>query len=86
MPTRLRGGPTWHVRRSGIHGREGIAGWLFTAPMIIILGLFLLVPIVMAFWVSLTNWQGNVDPFGGGPNAAFVGAEELHRRCSPRTA
>ncbi len=62
-------------RRSGIHGREGIAGWLFTAPMIIILGLFLLVPIVMAFWVSLTNWRGNVDPFGGGPNAAFVGAK-----------
>ena len=31
-------------RRSGIRGREGIAGWLFTAPMIIILGLFLLVP------------------------------------------
>ena len=62
-------------KRSGIHGREGIAGWIFTAPMIIILGLFLLVPIVMAFWVSLTNWKGNVDPFGGGPNAAFVGAK-----------
>src|SRR6476620_12809078 len=62
-------------RRSGIHGREGIAGWLFTAPMIIILWLFLLVPVVMAFWVSLTNWTGNVDPFGGGPNAAFVGAK-----------
>jgi multiple sugar transport system permease protein len=61
-------------KRSGIHGREGIAGWIFTAPMIIILGLFLLVPIAMAFWVSLTNWKGNVDPFGGGPNAAFVGA------------
>ena len=60
-------------KRSGIHGREGIAGWIFTAPMIIILGLFLLVPIAMAFWVSLTNWKGNVDPFGGGPNAAFVG-------------
>ena len=71
-------------RRSGIHGREGIAGWLFTAPMIIILGLFLLVPVVMAFWVSLTNWKGNVDPFGGGPNAAFVGAKNytvaVHRR------
>ena len=61
-------------RRRGIHGREGIAGWIFTAPMIIILGLFLLVPIAMAFWVSLTNWKGNVDPFGVGPNAAFVGA------------
>ena len=62
-------------KKNNIHGREGIAGWIFTAPMIIILGVFLFVPIVMAFWVSLTNWTGNVDPFGGGPNAAFVGAK-----------
>jgi multiple sugar transport system permease protein len=62
-------------RKTSLHGREGIAGWLFTAPMIIILGVFLFVPVVMAFWVSLTNWKGNVDPFGGGPNAAFVGAD-----------
>ena len=62
-------------RKSNIHGREGIAGWVFTAPMIIILGVFLFVPVVMALWVSMTNWRGNVDPFGGGPNAAFVGAK-----------
>lgn len=62
-------------RKSQLRGREGIAGWLFTAPMIIILGVFLFVPIIMALWVSMTNWTGNVDPFGGGPNAAFVGAK-----------
>ena len=61
-------------RKSQLRGREGIAGWLFTAPMIIILGVFLFVPIIMALWVSMTNWTGNVDPFGGGPNATFVGA------------
>ena len=60
-------------RKTNIHGREGIAGWVFTAPAMIILGVFLFVPIVMALWVSMTNWTGNVDPFGGGPNAAFVG-------------
>ena len=59
--------------KSNIHGREGIAGWVFTTPMIIVLGLFLFVPVLMAFWVSLTNWAGNGDPFGGGPNASFVG-------------
>jgi multiple sugar transport system permease protein len=62
-------------RRTNIHGREGIAGWVFTAPAMIILGVFLFVPIVMALWVSMTNWTGNVDPFGGGPNAAFVGTK-----------
>ena len=60
-------------RKSQIHGREGGAGGVFTAPAMIILGVFLFVPIVMALWVSMTNWTGNVDPFGGGPNAAFVG-------------
>jgi len=62
-------------RKTNIHGREGIAGWVFTAPAMIILGVFLFVPIAMALWVSMTNWTGNVDPFGGGPNATFVGAK-----------
>jgi len=52
-------------RRTNIHGREGIAGWVFTAPMIIILGVFLFVPIVMALWVSMTNWTGNVSHLSG---------------------
>ncbi len=59
--------------KSGIHGREGIAGWLFTAPVIVILGLFLFIPVLMAFWVSLTSWGGNGNPFGGGETAKFVG-------------
>ena len=59
--------------RRGIHGREATAGWLFTAPMIIIVGLFLFVPILMALYVSLTNWNGNGSPFGGS-DTAFVGA------------
>ena len=59
--------------KSSIRGREGIAGWAFTAPMIIVLGLFLFIPVVMAFWVSLTNWAGNGNPFGGGETAKFVG-------------
>ena len=43
-PASAAGPDDGDVRRSGIHGREGIAGWLFVAPMIIILGLFLLMP------------------------------------------
>ena len=49
-------------------------GWLFVTPLIVILGLFLVLPILMALWVSLTNWNGSVNPFGGGPGAEFVGA------------
>jgi multiple sugar transport system permease protein len=61
-------------RGGGTRGREGIAGWLFVSPMVLILGLFLAIPIVMALWVSLTDWNGSVNPFQPGPGAEFVGA------------
>ncbi|MCU1678213.1 MAG: transporter permease [Frankiales bacterium] len=59
-------------KRGNIHGKDGVAGWLFTAPMIVVLGLFLFIPVLMAFYVSLTNWNGNGSPFTGG-NAHYVG-------------
>lgn len=54
---------------------EAISGWLFCLPIIIILGLFLFVPIVMALWVSFSDWAGRGNPFFG--NVHFVGAGEL---------
>lgn len=57
----------------GLRGPEGVMGWLFVSPMIAILGVFLAIPILMALWVSMTKWNGSVNPFGGGPGAEFVG-------------
>ncbi len=57
----------------GIRAREGRAGWLFVSPMVLVLGAFLLVPIVMAIWVSLLEWNGQGSPFAGG--AKFVGLD-----------
>ncbi|MFN8098521.1 MAG: sugar ABC transporter permease [Dermatophilaceae bacterium] len=51
--------------KSGDPMRQPVAGWLFVTPMIVILGLFLLVPIVMALWVSVSDWTGRGTPFGG---------------------
>lgn len=45
-------------RRGGIRGREGLAGWLFTTPALVGLGLFLVVPILLALWVSFRDWSG----------------------------
>ncbi|WP_307173115.1 carbohydrate ABC transporter permease [Streptomyces africanus] len=44
---------------------EGAWGWLFVSPMVIILGLFLVLPILMALWVSLLHWDGQSNPFSG---------------------
>ncbi len=64
---------TTRSRRSGIRGGETASGWLFTAPVIILLGLFLFVPVLMALWVSFSDWTGRGSPFSA--NVSFVGVE-----------
>ncbi len=64
--------------RSSISAGHTPAGWIFTAPMIIILGLFLVIPVLMAFYVSLTSWAGNGSPFNTA-NAPLVGLENYRR-------
>ena len=60
-------------REPGIRGHEAAAGWLFLTPVIVILGLFLVLPITMAAWVSFSDWNGNGSPLGA--NAHFVGLD-----------
>ena len=59
--------------RGSIHGNRTVAGWLFVAPVIVIIGLFVLVPVVMAAWVSMSDWSGIGPPFAEGVN--FVGTD-----------
>ncbi|MBC7307494.1 MAG: sugar ABC transporter permease, partial [Dietzia sp.] len=70
MPARRR-------RSSGVRGREGAAGWLFIAPAVLILVTFLLVPVLMAAWVSVSDWTGRGSPFA--ENVGFVGADNYQR-------
>jgi len=54
-------GPAGRRRRnrtSRIHGRQGLAGWLFVMPALLGLGTFLLLPILLALWVSFRDWSG----------------------------
>lgn len=59
------------LREPGIRGHQAAAGWLFLAPVIVILGLFLVLPILMAAWVSFSDWSGNGSPLGG--HARWIG-------------
>ncbi len=59
--------------RLSAKARENIAGWLFVAPVILILGLFMLLPILMAMWVSVTDWNGQGSPFKS--SVPFVGLD-----------
>ncbi|MFB7557386.1 carbohydrate ABC transporter permease [Streptomyces brevispora] len=60
------------ARRAGLRG-EGTWGWLFVSPMVLVLGLFMVLPILMALWVSLLHWDGQSNPFSG--QADFVGLD-----------
>ncbi|WP_431278469.1 carbohydrate ABC transporter permease [Leifsonia poae] len=62
---------TSRSRRSGIRRGETASGWLFTAPVIILLGVFLVIPVLMALWVSFSDWGGRGSPFAG--DVSFVG-------------
>ncbi|MFC4243730.1 carbohydrate ABC transporter permease [Gryllotalpicola reticulitermitis] len=59
------------LRRGGTRRGEAASGWLFTAPMLVLLGLFLVIPVLMALWVSFSNWNGNGSPFSS--SVQFVG-------------
>ncbi|MGI8901173.1 MAG: carbohydrate ABC transporter permease [Nocardioides sp.] len=50
-----------------------MAGWLFVTPTLLVLGVFLVVPILMALWVSFSNWSGRGSPFSSA--VGFVGLD-----------
>jgi len=75
MPLSLR-----RSRGAGSGRHETAAGWLFTAPALIVLGLFLVFPVGMAAWVSVSDWSGRGSPFG--ENVSFVGTENFQALLS----
>lgn len=55
-----------------IRGPEGRTGWLFTAPAVLIIGVFLVLPILLALYVSFGDWNGRGSPLG---NSEFIGLD-----------
>ncbi len=43
--------------------KEGLMGWLFVSPVLILLSVFLIIPILLALYVSFTKWNGQGGPF-----------------------
>ena len=66
--------PAPRSRRGSARGGEATAGWLFTLPAILIIGVFLIAPIALALWVSFTDWNGRNSPLFN-DNVEVVGLE-----------
>lgn len=60
-------------RGGGIRRGEARAGWLFVAPAVLITAVFLVIPIALALWVSMSDWNGFQSPLN--PRVNFVGLE-----------
>ena len=60
----------------GIRGAEGRYGWAFVAPAIVIIGLFLVIPIFLALYVSFSNWNGLGSPLG---NSSIIGGDNYSK-------
>lgn len=61
----------------GIRGGEASRGWLFISPALVIIGLFLVLPILLALWVSFSDWNGLGSPLSG--RASFVGTKNYEK-------
>ena len=55
----------------GSRNRDGLAGWLFMAPALIVVVVFILLPVFSALWVSVSDWSGKGSPL----NAGFIGLD-----------
>lgn len=66
--------PATSRRRRGLTRGEGTAGWLFVAPAVLIVGVFLVAPILLALWVSFTDWNGRHSPLNN-PKVDFIGLQ-----------
>lgn len=60
---------------AGQRRQDTISGYLFVAPALIILILFLVIPILFTVWMSLRDWSGLTPP----TESAFVGLRNYTR-------
>lgn len=67
--------PFWTMRR-----RDALTGYLFIAPQLAGVAVFVLVPVVLAVWYSLNEWnifRGELSFVGGANYAALVDDPQL---------
>ncbi len=65
--------------------REHINGWLFIAPALVLLGLFLIYPIVWSLWMSFQTGRGMNFSFGGLANIQRLMQDTVFLRALSNT-
>ena len=65
--------------------REHINGWLFIAPALILLGIFMIYPIIWSLWMSFQTGRGMNFSFGGLANIQRLFADTVFLRALGNT-
>jgi lactose/L-arabinose transport system permease protein len=68
-----------------VNRREEISGWLFIAPALILLGIFLIYPIVWSLWMSFQTGRGMNFSFGGLANIQRLTQDTVFLRALSNT-
>jgi lactose/L-arabinose transport system permease protein len=65
--------------------REHINGWLFIAPALVLLGIFLIYPIIWSLWMSFQTGRGMNFSFGGFANIQRLTEDTVFLRALGNT-
>lgn len=65
-----------HTRR-----REAVAGWGFVMPALVLIGLFMIFPILWSLWMSFQTGRGMNLEFGGTANIERLTADPVFQRA-----
>jgi len=65
--------------------REQITGWAFIAPALVLLGLFMIYPIVWSLWMSFQTGRGMNFTFGGFANIVRLTQDPVFHRALSNT-
>ncbi|WP_233280640.1 carbohydrate ABC transporter permease [Devosia rhizoryzae] len=73
------------MAQSQLARSEQINGWAFVAPALILLGLFMIYPILWSLWMSLQTGRGMVMSFGGFTNVMRLTQDPVFLRALTNT-
>ncbi len=73
------------VAQSGLARKEQVSGWLFVMPALVLLGIFMIYPILWSLWMSFQVGRGMSFSFGGLANIIRLTQDPVFLRALSNT-
>ncbi len=74
------------MAKSRIGRAEQVSGWLFVMPALVLLGLFMVYPVLWSLWMSFQTGKGMNHHFGGFSNIVRLTQDPVFLRALTNTA